>query len=108
MSWAIKEKCVVKQTNIDTCEVVKIKTCSGEVNLHVTVTLIIHIIVVKLIKCLQFPLFTDTLDTGQSVFCFLFFVFCFFCFSRQNRILSRKQILTYIGRVGPKETDYSA
>ena len=30
--------------------------------------------------------------------------FFFFFFSRQNRILSRKQILTYIGRVGPKET----
>ena len=28
--------------------------------------------------------------------------------TRQNRILNRKQILTYIGRVGPKETDYSA
>ena len=32
----------------------------------------------------------------------------FLFYSRQNRILSRKQILTYIGRVGPKETDYSA
>ena len=31
--------------------------------------------------------------------------FFFFFFSRQNRILSRKQILTYIGRVGPKEAD---
>ena len=31
--------------------------------------------------------------------------FSFFCFfvSRQNRILSRKQILTYIGRVGPRK-----
>ena len=33
------------------------------------------------------------------------FFFFFFFFSRQNCILSRKQILTYIGRVGPKETD---
>ena len=35
-----------------------------------------------------------------------FFVLFLF-FSRQNCILSRKQILTYIGRIGPKETDYS-
>ena len=36
-------------------------------------------------------------------------LFNFFNFiSRHNRILSRKQIHTYIGRVGPKETDYSA
>ena len=35
-------------------------------------------------------------------------LFFFVFFSRQNRILSRKQILTYIGRVGPEETDYSA
>ena len=38
----------------------------------------------------------------------LFQLCFFFLFSRQNRILSRKQILTYIGRVGPKGTDYSA
>ena len=44
--------------------------------------------------------------TYISVYLFIFF-FIFFL-SRQNRILSRKQILTYIGRVGPKETDYSA
>ena len=41
-------------------------------------------------------------ELNSTTFFFLFF------FSRQNRILSRKQILTYIGRVGPKETDYSA
>ena len=39
---------------------------------------------------------------------FFLSTFFSFSFSRQNRILSRKQILIYIGRVGPKETDYSA
>ena len=43
-------------------------------------------------------------DTSNIHVNFFFFSF----FSRQNRILSRKQILTYIGRVGPKETGYSA
>ena len=40
---------------------------------------------------------------------YLVFIIYYFVFiTRQNRILSRKQILTHIGRVGPKETDYNA
>ena len=48
----------------------------------------------------------STLCSYSNIKVFLSFnIFSFY--SRQNRILSRKQILTYIGRVGPKETDYS-
>ena len=49
----------------------------------------------------QLKCFVD-MEHVETPFFFLFF------FSRQNHILSRKQILTYIGRVGPKETDNSA